>query len=121
MNLPSSVIQKLDTCSGCVDGSARCSVGSTMTSPAAIARIAVQARGVKGASCLGTPPFECEQPLGPLLDEENDEDEHHDLREHGAGQRLEELGDRAEAERRDDRAGELADAASTTTMKLSTM
>src|SRR5512134_1219401 len=132
MNLPSSVIQKLDTCSGLDSWTARCSTGMTMSNTAVTANTAVHTRsGNKrvtgnlravrcGASLLGsgralrscfrTPTLQGKQTLWPLLNEENDQHQHCDLRQHGAGPRLEEFGDRAKAEGRDDGARQLPDA-----------
>src|SRR5258708_2417772 len=62
-------------------------------------------------SCLRHTPLQREQSLRALLDEDDDEDEHHDLRDHGARPGLEELVRESEPERRVDGAGELSDAA----------
>src|SRR5687767_11247927 len=62
-------------------------------------------------SCFGTPTFDSEDALWPLLDEDDDEDQHRDLREHRAGPAFDELVEHAQAERRVHGAGELADAA----------
>src|SRR5687768_11822577 len=64
-----------------------------------------------GWSCFHRPSLQREKALRTALDEEDDEDEHRDLGEHGAGPGFQELVREAEHERGVDRAGELADAA----------
>jgi len=62
----------------------------------------IRASASKGfRSCFGAPSLQREQALRPLLDEQDDHHQHEDLRQHRAGKWLEELGDRAEAERSD--------------------
>ena len=70
--------------------------------PAAAARLRAAAAGRR--SCFGAPALHREQPGGLPLDEDDDEDEHRDLREHRAGDAFEQLVEHAEAEPRDDRA-----------------
>src|SRR4030095_4842167 len=135
MNFPSSVIQKLERWSGFDSGTTRCSTGTTTRSTAVTAKIAVHTgngkrrvmqrssqdpaamsreggcRFLLRASRLSAPSLQCKQSLRPLLDEKDDEDQHHDLREYRAGPWLEELGDRPEAEGGDHCPGELANAA----------
>src|SRR4030095_2106821 len=64
-----------------------------------------------GWSYLRAPAFDGEDALRPLLDEDDDEHEHRDLREHGAGPAFDELVEDAEPERRVDGASELPDPA----------
>src|SRR6476620_8066196 len=56
-------------------------------------------------------PFERKQPARPALDEQDDEHQHKDLAQHGAGIGFEELVDDAERGRTDQGAEEIADAA----------
>src|SRR5512134_132690 len=91
-------------------GSGSVAVGAFMErSPACAIGSSLCAR--RSCSRLGRPALERKQALRPPLDEQHDQHEDRDLREHGAGERLEELVHDAETERADDRAGELADAA----------
>ena len=55
-------------------------------------------------------PFERKQPARPALDEQDDEHQHKDLAQHGAGIGFEELVDDAERGRADQRAEQIADA-----------
>jgi hypothetical protein len=57
---------------------------------------------------LGAPALEGEQALRTLLDEDDDEDQHHDLGQHRARPAFEELVDHAQAQRGVHRAGQLA-------------
>ena len=66
-------------------------------------------------------PLQREQPLRATLDEQDDEHQDHDLAEHGAHRRLDELVTHAESERRDHGPGQLPDATGTTTMNESMM
>src|SRR5882724_10223328 len=103
MNLPSRAIQKLDICSGCVSGSARCKIGTRISSTPLVASTTVQIAGENRrvtcalrlqsrcppcASRLRAAPFEREQSLRPALNEQDDEYEHGDLGHHRARPRL---------------------------------
>src|SRR5690606_11745479 len=57
------------------------------------------------------PSLECEQATWPLLDEEDDQNEHEDLAEYRADRRFEELVENAERQRADQRSPKIADAA----------
>src|SRR5574341_1491881 len=121
MILPARVMKKVETWNGLEGGSARCSTGSTTNTAAANRPMAVQpprpvlarkrtTNGVR-ISGLGEAALEGEQPLGALLDENDDGRQHHDLGDHRPGPALQELADDAQAQGRRHRAGELADAA----------
>ena len=56
-------------------------------------------------SCLRAPPLESEDALRPLLDEDDDQHQNHDLGQHRARQTLEQLVQHAQAERGIDSAG----------------
>src|SRR3954463_6159349 len=68
-------------------------------------------RSADGTSCLRGAAAQREDALRTLLNEENDEDQHRDLAEHRPRERLEQLVENAEAERRDDGAHDLSDSA----------
>src|SRR5664280_652337 len=88
-----------------------CAPKSGLRPGARVGGIARTARMRMRLSFLGAAPLHREEPGRLPLDEDDDEDQHHDLREHGPGHAFEELVEHAEAERRDDGASQLADAA----------
>src|SRR5690606_1282077 len=63
------------------------------------------------SSRIGRPPLCREQAARPLLDEQDDADQHHHLAQHGASHRLEELVHDSKRERADQRTHQVADAA----------
>src|SRR5262245_42694078 len=105
-------------CHALCAGTARLQIGKTTKSTSAATAYATQTacggnrgrrveavcsgRKAVGMSRFNGAPSQCEQSLRPFLDEEDDEDQHGDLREHRALPRLEELVDDAQAERRVD-------------------
>src|SRR6185436_4242423 len=121
MILPISVTQYCDRWNGLDGGTSRLHTGNTMNNTAANAarviqlfvpysrEIAVEIGPIDSSLCGA--PFQREQALRPALDEEDDEDQHHDLRDHRARPGFEELVREAERQRCVDRAGELPDAA----------
>src|ERR1700682_4138622 len=130
MILPSSVTVKSEMWNALAAGAARVPNGNTMNSTNAARQNAAHtgrerarcefaalpagfsgAKPTDMASRFNGAALERKQALRPLLDEDHDEDQNRDLGEHGARPRLEELVDDAQAERRIDSAGELADAA----------
>src|SRR5665213_1029806 len=62
-------------------------------------------------SRFGAPTLHREQARGLSLDEDDDDDQHEDLRQHRAGNAFEKLVEHAQPEGSQHRAGELADAA----------
>ena len=73
------------------------------------------------ASCLHRPALEREQAARPLLDEQDDGDQHQDLAEHRAGIGLEELVDEPSDKAPTSVPQRLPTPPNTTTMKLSMM
>src|SRR5512138_1097442 len=117
-------------CNALPAGTTRLPIGKTTNSTTAAMPIAIQTRddgtremraapagsisGMKATdkgSRFNGAALQCEQSLRPLLDEDDDEDEHGDLREHCALPGFEKLVDDAEPERRVNGAGQLTDAA----------
>src|SRR4051812_16130222 len=109
-------------CSALSAGSASDSTGTTMATATSSAIIASTRRSLPAAkrrpvimggppSCFHRPALEREHAARAFLDEQDDEHEHDDLAEHGAGIRLEELVQDAERQRADQRAPKIADAA----------
>src|SRR4026207_1080419 len=122
MILPASVMVYAETCSVLSGAGTRYSSGSTTSVTSAKAPSTIQPGRLNSGSVRGTyrisscssfnrASLQCEEPLRALLDEGYDQQQDQDLGEHRANVRLQKFRQHAQAERRVDGAGELADAA----------
>src|SRR5688572_11158704 len=118
--LPTSVITYVDTCIDDDSGTARFNTGTaratrtsseTNTVPARSPPSTGNSRRLSNSVALRRATGLREQPARTPLDEQDDAHEHRNLREHGAGHRLEQLVDDSERHAADERAPQVADTA----------